>query len=116
MQYERRGGYKFVFIRSVSEPSQADTFTRALGVAPQTPAAVTGAATRRAQAATAAHALLDANMAARPARQPWRDLASVVIDLRGLLAVPGAPAPASAGAAGNAQARLVSSSGTCSIT
>ena len=92
------------------EPSQADTFTRALGVAPQAPAAVPGvatpavpgAATPRAQAATAAHALMDANMAARPARQPWRDLATVVIELRGLLVAPGAPAPPSAGAAGSA--------------
>ena len=90
------------------EPTQADTFSRALGVAPQTPAAVAGvappavpeAATRRAQAATAAHALLDANMATRPARQPWRDLATVVIDLRRLLPRPDAPAPA--GAVGDA--------------
>ncbi len=93
-----------------TERSQADTLNRALGVAPQAPATVSevttpappGVTTPMAQAGTAAHALLDANMAAGPARQPWRDLATVVIDLRGLLAMPGAPAPASARGAENA--------------
>jgi patatin-related protein len=84
------------------EPSQADTVTRALDATPQAPAAVPGAATPAGPAAGAARALLDANMAAGPSRQPWRDLATVVIRVRDLLPAPGAPGAAPDGAAGNA--------------
>jgi len=84
------------------EQSQADTFTRALGVTPQAPVVVPGAATPAVQVAAAARALLDANMAASPSRQPWRDLATVVIRLRGLLPAPGALDPTPDGAAENA--------------
>jgi patatin-related protein len=83
--------------------TQADTFREALGDAPRLPAAPSGAATPAYQAATAAQALLGANVAAEPDHQPWRDLAAVVIELRKtLVAGTGPSAPASAGAADNA--------------
>ena len=64
--------------------SQADTLTKALGVAPQLPAAPAEIGTPRAQSAIAASALLNANMAA-PGRQPWRELAEVIVELQTLM-------------------------------
>jgi patatin-related protein len=83
-----------------TQPSQAVTFTEVLGAAPQIPTMISGDTTLEAQAAaTAAHALLGANMAPKTGREPWRDLAAVVIELRGQLAAPGAAgnSPGSAG-------------------
>ena len=86
------------------EPTQADTVTWAVGASPQAPAGVPGAVAGAGPAAGAAvaRALLDANMAVDPARQPWRELATVVIRLRDLLAATAAPSAASEGASGNA--------------
>ena len=74
------------------DASQADTVTRALGVVPDAAGDVPGAVAAAGLAATAARALLDANMAATPAQQPWRELATVVIGLRDQLAAGDAPA------------------------
>jgi predicted acylesterase/phospholipase RssA len=82
-----------------AEPSQADTFSEALGVPPELPSAIPVVATPSAQAAMAADALLSANMAAAPAHQPWSDLATVVIDLRRELTKPAPSALASSDAA-----------------
>jgi patatin-related protein len=83
-----------------TQPSQAVTFAEVLGAAQQLPAVVSGGATPEAQAAaTAAHAVLGANMAPELGREPWHDLAEVVIELRGQLTAPGAAGnpPGSAG-------------------
>src|SRR6266567_29757 len=76
------------------EPTAAETVTRVLGAPPQPPAAVPAAAVSAGPAAgaAAARALLDANMAVDSARQPWRELATVVTRLRDLLPAP-IPAP-----------------------
>jgi patatin-related protein len=88
------------------ERSQADTFARALGdarhAAPAVPRAATPAVKVAATAAAAARGLLDANMTAGPSRQPWRELAAVVSDLRRLMDALGAPDAAPDGAAVNA--------------
>jgi predicted acylesterase/phospholipase RssA len=85
-----------------TEPSQADTFSKALGIPPEVPSAIPAPATASAQAAMAADALLSANMAAAPAHQPWSDLAAVVIDLHRELTKPAASAPASVNPAASA--------------
>ncbi len=82
--------------------SQKDIVTQALDLATRTPDPVPGVDTLKTEAATAANALLSANMGDEPTRQPWRDLATVVIDLRRLLGTPDDSAPASAGTAQNA--------------
>lgn len=62
------------------DETHADTITRTLRVSPLLPAAVPETA-----AAAAAQALLNANMQAGPSRQPWRELATVIVRLRGML-------------------------------
>src|SRR5262249_21574087 len=68
-----------------SEETHADTVRLALRAAPQAPAAFAAPA-GVSLAAAAAVALLTANMAADPQRQPWFGLATVVVGLRQLLA------------------------------
>jgi patatin-related protein len=89
------------------DASQADTVTRALGV-PDAAGDAPGAMAAAGLAATAARALLDANMAASPALQPWRELATVVIGLRDQLAVGDAPAVSPGDGADNSQDSAVS--------
>ncbi|MGN6791006.1 MAG: patatin-like protein [Streptosporangiaceae bacterium] len=88
------------------ETSLAETVTRAVGVTPQPAGDVSAATTSASLAAAAARAFLDANMNASPDRQPWRELAAVVIGLRDRLAATDsradAPAPAADDASGPA--------------
>jgi len=72
------------------EPTHADTVARAIGGQPQA-AAAPGAPPATARAATAARALLSANMTTDDSGQPWHDLANVVVGLRRLLGQAGAP-------------------------
>lgn len=67
------------------EPAHGDTIVRVIGALP---AAVPTTMSTMSDAETAARALLDANMATAPSRQPWRDLATVVIRLRDLIPLP----------------------------
>jgi hypothetical protein len=71
-----------------THPSQADTCREALA-ASQLPVAPKTSATPEGQADAAARALLRANMSTKSADQPWRDLATVVTDLRSQLPKPG---------------------------
>lgn len=77
-----------------AEPSQENTSAQTVDTSVWTSDSVPGLDTLKTEAVTAATALLAADM--NTERQPWRDLANVVIDLRGLLATPDASAPASA--------------------
>ena len=90
------------------EPTQSDTFMRVLGAPAQAAAAAPAAGPAAPVAgATAARALLDANMAVDSAAQPWRELASVVIGVRDLL-----PAPALSASPQDASGTAADSAGT----
>jgi patatin-related protein len=88
------------------EPSEADTVRRALSAVAQSPAAPAATA-RDNLAATAARALLSANMEVGTERQPWHELAAVAVSLRELLP----PRDALASAPGDAAANEAAGSG-----
>ena len=84
---------------SAAMPDRTKPSRPPLGGAPPASDVVPDVDALKTQAASAADALLNADMTTTPAREPWRDLATVVIDLRRLLAKPDASAPSSSGAA-----------------